>query len=83
VPRSLHACMNDIYEILQGIGGKDGDAERREPERLAGEIHAQLHYGRPAQIFEHGLHQYLMDFLDKIEALNAEINKHFLVPDYS
>ncbi len=83
VPRSLHACMNDIYEILQGLCGEDTAAERREPERLAGEIHAQLHYGRPQQIFELGLHQYLMDFLDKIEALNAEINKNFLVPDYS
>ena len=79
VPRSLHACMNDIYEILQKLS----DAERREPERLAGEIHAQLHYGKPDQIFEFGLHEYLMKFLVKIEALNAEIDKHFLVPDYS
>ena len=79
VPRSLHACMNDIYEILQGLS----EAERREPERLAGEIHARLHYERPQQIFDLGLHQYLMDFLDKIDALNTEINKHFLAPDYS
>ena len=79
VPRSLHACMNDIYEILQKLS----DAERREPERLAGEIHAQLHYGKPEQVFEFGLHEYLMKFLVKIEALNAEIDQHFLVPDYS
>ena len=79
VPRSLHACMNDIYEILQGLS----DAGRLEPERLAGEIHAQLHYGRSEQIFELGLHEYLMRFLDKIDALSTEINKHFLVPDYS
>ena len=71
--------MNDIYEILQGLS----DAERLEPERLAGEIHAQLHYGRSEQIFELGLHEYLMRFLDKIDALSTEINKHFLVPDYS
>ncbi len=79
VPRSLHACMNDIYEILQSLS----DSERLEPERLAGEIHAQLHYGRPQQIFAIGLHQYLMNFLEKIDALNTEINKHFLAPDYS
>jgi len=79
VPRSLHACMNDIYEILQGLS----DSGRLEPERLAGEIHAQLHYGRSEQVFELGLHEYLMRFLDKIDALSTEINKNFLVPDYS
>ncbi len=79
VPRSLHACMNDIYEILQKLS----DNERREPERLAGEIHAQLHYGKSDQVFEFGLHEYLMKFLAKIEALNAEIDKHYLVPDFS
>ena len=79
VPRSLHSSMNDLYEILQSLS----DSDRREPERLAGEIHAQLHYGRTEQIFKLGLHEYLMQFLDKIEALNAEINRHYLTPDYT
>jgi uncharacterized alpha-E superfamily protein len=78
VPRSLHACMNEIYEILQDLC----DEERLEPERLAGEIHAQLHYGKTERIFQLGLHEYLMRFLDQIGALNLEINKHFLVPTY-
>ncbi len=79
VPRSLQSSMNDLYEILQSLS----DSDRREPERLAGEIHAQLHYGRTEQIFKLGLHEYLMQFLDKIEALNAEINRHYLTPDYT
>ena len=79
VPRSLHACMNDIYEILQSLSYTD----HREPERLAGEIHAQLHYGRSEQVFEFGLHEYLMKFLDKIHDLTTEINRNFLVPDNS
>ena len=83
VPRSLHACMNDIYEILQTLSYTDAHTDRREPERLAGEIHAQLHYGRTEQIFELGLHEYLMKFLDKIDELNTQINKHFLVPDFA
>ena len=78
VPRSLHASMNDIYEILKSLSQSD----RIEPERLAGEIHAQLHYGRSEEIFRFGLHEYLMEFLDKIRALNVEINDHFLVPEY-
>jgi len=78
VPRSLHACMNEIYEILQELG----DQERLEPERLAGELHAQLHYGKTERIFEIGLHEYLIRFLEQTGALNVEINKHFLVPTY-
>ena len=74
LPRSLHACMNAIYEILQQLS----DSDSLEPERLAGEIHAQLHYGRVEQIFALGLHEYLMEFLDKIDTLGSEINSHFL-----
>ncbi len=79
MPRSLHACMNEMYEILCQIC----DESSLEPERLAGEIHAQLHYGRTEQIISRGLHEYLMDFLDKLSTLNSEINQHFLVPVYS
>lgn len=79
VPRSLHACMNDIYDILQSLGSESS----RESERMAGELHAQLHYGRTGQIIALGLHEYLMAFLDKLQSLTAEINRDFLVPVYS
>ena len=76
MPRSLHACMNEIYEIL----GELADESSRETERLAGELHAQLHYGRTEQIFADGLHEYLMAFLKRIHALGTEITHNFLVP---
>ena len=79
LPRSLHACMNETYDILAELC----DGESMEPERLAGEIHAHLHYGKIQNIMETGLHEYLMDFLDQIHLLDAEINKHFLVPTYA
>jgi len=78
VPRSLHSCMNEIYAILQRIA----TPESREPERLAGEVHAQLHYGRTEEIVKLGLHEYLMTFLEKVGTLTEEINRHFLVPSY-
>src|SRR3954462_8602761 len=65
VPRSLHACMNEIYEILKILC----DDNQLEAERQAGELHARLHYGRTAQIFEIGLHEFLMQFLEGIGAL--------------
>jgi uncharacterized alpha-E superfamily protein len=79
VPRSLHACTKEIYEILRGLC----DASSREPERLAGELNAQLRYGRTEHIVALGLHEYLMDVLDKLSALDEEINKHFLAPVYA
>jgi uncharacterized alpha-E superfamily protein len=79
MPRSLHACMNEIYDILRAICA----GAKLEPERLAGEIHAQLHYGQTARIFEFGLHEWLMKFLDQLVTLNGEINQHFLVPVYN
>lgn len=79
VPRSLHFCMNEIYSILQAIC----DENSQEPERLAGELHAQLHYGRTEKIISFGLHEYLMGFLSKLGALNDEVNRHFLVPVYT
>ena len=79
VPRSLHACMNDIQDILRGLA----DNSQLEARRMAGEMHAKLHYGRTQQIFDVGLHEYLMDFLDGIGDLAIEINKDFLTPVYS
>ncbi len=46
MPRSLHACMNFIYETLEWLC----DEHTREIERPAGELHAKLHYGRTEDI---------------------------------
>jgi uncharacterized alpha-E superfamily protein len=78
MPRSLHSCMNFIHETLEVLC----DSGSREIERAAGELHAGLHYGRTDDIIELGLHEYLMEFLDRISALGGEINRHFLVPTY-
>src|SRR5213594_2018465 len=78
MPRSLHACLDLIYEALEALC----DDNTRNVERIAGELHAKLHYGSTDQIIRFGLHEYLMEFLDRISALGSEINKSFLVPTY-
>jgi uncharacterized alpha-E superfamily protein len=78
MPRSLHSCMNLIVDTLAVLC----DAQSREPERLAGQLHARLHYGRTDDIMRFGLHEYLMEFLEHISALGAEVNRVFLVPTY-
>jgi uncharacterized alpha-E superfamily protein len=77
LPRSMHTCMNDIYAILGELCKRDS----MEPERLAGELHAQLHYGRVEHVVAKGLHEYLMEFLAKLELLNAELNHSFFTPE--
>jgi uncharacterized alpha-E superfamily protein len=77
MPRSLHACLNEIHDILRAINGDAG----REARRLAGDLHARLHYGRIEDVFNRGLHQYLTDFVSRVNALGAEINRAFLWPE--
>ena len=77
VPRSLHSCMNLIDATL---GELAAPARNDELLRLSGELHARLHYGRTEDMISVGLHEYLMDFLERISALGAEINRRLLVP---
>ena len=76
MPRSLHSCMAFIYDTLRLLS----DRNTQEVERQSGELHSQLRYGRMEQIMGNGLHEYLMQFLDRIGALSNEINNVFLVP---
>jgi uncharacterized alpha-E superfamily protein len=78
MPRSLHSCMNFIHETLETLC----DENTRETKRASGELHARLHYGKTDDIIKFGLHEYLMEFLDRISALGDEINRSFLVPTY-
>ena len=76
MPRSLHACMNFIHETLEMLCD---DSTPRNRARRRASCTRELHYGRdrrhhPAS----GLHEYLMDFLERISALGDEISRHFL-----
>ena len=78
MPRSLHSCMNFIFDTLELLC----DEHSRELSRLAGELHAHLHYGRTDDIIRFGLHEYLIDFVERIAALGNEVSRVFLVPSY-
>ncbi len=74
-PRSLHACLNDIVQLLDDVSGPRG----AESSRQAGEIHALLHYGRIETVFADGLHEFLSDFVVRNNRLSAEIQSAYLV----
>ncbi|HQN64180.1 MAG TPA: alpha-E domain-containing protein [Methylophilus sp.] len=73
MPRSLHACFDEIMPILEKLCGNLGD----ECLRQAGELHARLHYGRMENIFQNGLHEFLDEFVTQHYALGEEISHTF------
>jgi len=73
MPRSLHACMNEAYEILRLMA----TPQSAEAVRCAGELQAGLHFGRISTIFSAGLHEYLTDFLSRTNTLGGEVNRGF------
>ncbi len=76
MPRSLHFCLNGVVKNLDLIA----NSLSNETQRQAGMLHAQLHYARVEDILEHGLHEWLTDFMDRIYLLGNGISKDFLVP---
>ncbi len=76
MPRSLQFCLNSVVKNLELVAnGHSGETLRQ-----AGMLNAQLRYGRIEDILEHGLHEWLTDFMDRIYLLGNGISKDFLVP---
>ncbi len=74
MPRSLHACMNEVEAALLDINGNSG----KEARRRAGELHASLHFGVIEDVFEQGLHEYVTDFLRLTSLMGREIRNAYL-----
>ena len=76
MPRSLAACMREVVFNLQRVANE----QSRDTLRLAGRLDADLRYGRIDEILATGLHAYLTQFLERVNALGAGIGRDFLVP---
>lgn len=74
MPRSLHACVNEIRDLLLNME----QPSARRALWLAEELHAQLHYASVDDIVRPGLHDYLTYFLQQIESLSARIHEAYL-----
>jgi uncharacterized alpha-E superfamily protein len=75
MPRSLHACLNQITTALDQL------CDRRpfECRRLAGELHARIAYGSMKEIFYTGLHEFLTEFVEDSTDLGDQIQRDFLM----
>jgi uncharacterized alpha-E superfamily protein len=76
MPRSLAACMHEVLLNLQRVENE----QSKDTLRMAGRLHADLQYGRIDEILATGLHAYLTQFLERVNALGAGISRDFLVP---
>ena len=77
MPRSLHACYGFIVDMLDDLAGN----RHLECQRLAGEIHASLRFGRIDQIIETGLHEFLEGFILRNNRLGQEIQQDFMMSE--
>jgi uncharacterized alpha-E superfamily protein len=76
MPRSLAYCLNEVVDNLRQVS----NAQSRETERRAGQLAAELEFGRIDDVFSTGLHAYLTGFLEKCAELGNRISRDFLVP---
>ncbi|MBW4935334.1 alpha-E domain-containing protein [Marinobacter sp. F4206] len=74
VPRSLHGCLKEIACLLEDI---ESDTARRS-RRLASSLYANIRYGDREYIAERGLHEYLVDFLERIQGIAGQIRNDFM-----
>ena len=76
MPRSLAACMHEVVSNLHRVANE----QSKDTLRLAGRLCADLQYGRIDEILATGLHAYLTQFLERVNALGTGISRDFLVP---
>jgi len=73
IPRSLRFCVRQVHDTL----GHVQNAQSGETLRRAGQILAQLQYGRISEIFAGGLHEYLTAFLESMQDLSVNTQRSF------
>ena len=76
MPRSLLACMNEVFHNLRLVANEQStDTVRR-----AGRLRADLRFGRIDEILATGLHAFLTQFLERVNTVGSGISRDFLVP---
>ena len=76
MPRSLHACMNEVVSNLAMVGSEPSF----ESSRRAGKLRAEIQYANIEELMANGLHAFLTQFLDRVNEIGASISREFLVP---
>jgi uncharacterized alpha-E superfamily protein len=74
-PRSIRYCVDSLDTALHRISGVDESRYANEAERLSGRLRSEVDYVTIAEIFETGLHEYLIAIQERLveigEAMHA------------
>ncbi len=76
IPRSLLSCMNEVVNNLDSVCESSSCLSCR----LAGKLRSDLKFTTIDEILKQGLHAFLVQFLERINQIGAEISREFLVP---
>lgn len=74
VPRSLHACLEELRSILASLPGENG----RPAQRLAAEMEARVRYTVINEVFEQGMHDWITEQIDLLGQLGTAIHRSYL-----
>jgi uncharacterized alpha-E superfamily protein len=77
MPRSLASCYENLVENLDHIAkayGRQGPAQRQ-----ARSIRTRLQNSRTEEIFQHGLHEFIDEFIADNNRLGAAIAQQYLL----
>jgi len=74
IPRSLLACVGDMVQQLEQIGGNRSN----QPRRLAHTLHAELRFSSMKDLNQVGLNDWLDAFLGQIGGIAESIHHTYL-----
>jgi len=72
-PRAIHHCVIKAEESLRAISGTPGGTFRNQAEQRLGRIRAELDYVQVEEIIRDGLHEFLDDLQDRLNASGQAI----------
>jgi uncharacterized alpha-E superfamily protein len=76
-PRSILFSTTEVQAGLRSISGSNPGTYANEAERLTGKVLQRLRYDKVDEIFDLGLHQYLIDLLHMFNAIGDAIARTY------
>jgi len=76
MPRSLLGCVSAVNEFMEKLA--EIYSARTEAHRLVGNLYSDLRFANAEDIFQSGLHEYLVDFIRRNNNLGEEITRQYL-----
>lgn len=77
-PRSVRYCARTMSRVLPLINGSNGAPHPlSEPERLVGQLHADMEYASLADIYDEGLERYLDALAERLDNLADHIGRAY------